>query len=73
MKKKRNPKALPIEGVARLPEVLAAIGIGKTTWYAGIKTGRYPKQVRPSAGTVAWRVEEIRELIANLEVKENDL
>ncbi len=72
MKRKRKPKSLPKEGLARLPEVLEAMGICKTTWYAGIKTGRYPKQVRPSAGTVAWRVEEIRELIANLEVAEND-
>ena len=42
MKKRRNPKALPKEGIARLPDVLAAVGIGKTTWYKGIKEGKYP-------------------------------
>ena len=73
MKRKRKPKSLPKEGLARLPEVLEAMGIGKTTWYQGIKSGKYPKQVRPSKGTVAWRVEEIRALVANLEVKEDGI
>ena len=72
MKKSKTDYVLPEEGVVRLPVVLKAMGICKTTWYNGIKAGIYPKQVKPSRGTVGWRVEELRDLIANLEVKENE-
>jgi predicted DNA-binding transcriptional regulator AlpA len=31
---------LPPEGFVRLPVVIRIIGIGKTTWWNGIKNGR---------------------------------
>lgn len=66
MKESKNDYVLPEEGVVRLPVVLKVLGIGKTTWYNGIRDGKYPKSIKPSAGTVAWRVEDIRALIAKL-------
>lgn len=30
----------------RLPEVLKIIPVSKSNWWAGVKTGRYPKPVR---------------------------
>jgi hypothetical protein len=37
--------------------------VSKSTWWAGIKQGRFPKPVKLSARCVAWRVEEIRALV----------
>ena len=66
MRKSKGDYVLPKEGVVRLPVVLGVLGIGKTTWYKGIKAGIYPKSIKPSVGTVAWRVEDIRALISKL-------
>ncbi len=46
--------------------VLAVIGIGRTSWWNGIKKGRYPKAIKLGARTAVWRVEDIRALIASL-------
>ena len=64
---------LPSEGFLRLKDILgdskstppipAIIPVCKTTWYEGIKTGRYPKPIRLSQRSSAWRVEDIRQLI----------
>lgn len=65
---RRDPKPadLPATGFVRLPQILAVIPIGKSTWWAGVRSGRYPQQVRPSPfGRVAvWRVDDIRALLA---------
>lgn len=55
--------ALPETGFMRLPEVLAVFPVGKTTWYAGIRSGRYPKGIKLNTRITAWRAEDIRELI----------
>ena len=58
---------LPETGFIRVPEIIKLIPIGKSTWWAGVKAGRYPKPVKLGKRTTAWRVEEIRNLIANLD------
>lgn len=65
MKTKTPPKfqPLPESGFVRLPEVLALIPVGATTWWNGVKSGRYPKGIKLSERCTAWRVEEIRALI----------
>ena len=51
-----NPKAKP-----PIPPI---IPVGKSTWWAGIKSGRFPKPTRDlGPGIAAWRVEDIRRLI----------
>jgi prophage regulatory protein len=57
---------LPKTGFVRLPAIIAPHGpipISKSTWWAGIKTGRYPKPVKLGARITAWRVEDIRAFI----------
>lgn len=57
---------LPNYGFVRLRHILEAIPISKSTWWAGVKTGRYPQPVRTLGQRItAWRVEDIRELIKN--------
>ena len=57
---------LPETGFLRLPQVLRVFPISKSSWWAGVKAGQYPKPVKLGPKTTAWRVEDIRALIANL-------
>ena len=54
---------IPATGFLRLSQVLALIPVGKSSWWRGCKSGRYPKPVKLAPRTTAWKVEEIRELI----------
>ena len=54
---------LPEAGFLRLPDVLKLYPIGRSTWWAGVKSGRYPKPVKLASRISAWRVEDIRALI----------
>lgn len=66
---------LPETGYLRLPQILgnpksqppipAVIPIGKSTWWAGVRSGRFPKPVKLGPRITAWRVEDIRALIAS--------
>ena len=57
---------LPEIGFVRLDEVLMVIPVKKSCWWAGVKSGRFPKPVKLSPNCTAWRAEEIRELIKRL-------
>lgn len=51
----------------RLPEVIGdadrgippIIPVSRSTWFAGVKAGRFPQPVRLSSRAVAWRASEI--------------
>jgi prophage regulatory protein len=51
-----NPKAVP--------PIPAIIPVSKSTWWNGVKTGRYPQPVRSLGLRItAWSVESIKALI----------
>lgn len=55
-------------GFVRLKQILSPTGpipVGKSTWWAGVGSGRYPKPVKLGPRITAWRVEDIRKLIEN--------
>ncbi len=54
---------LPETGFIRLRDLLKFIPVGKSTWWEGVKSGRFPKPVKLGPRTTAWRVEDIRNLI----------
>ena len=56
----------PETGFLRLSQVLSFIPVGKTCWWDGVKSGRFPKPVKLSDRCTAWRVEDIRELIKRI-------
>jgi predicted DNA-binding transcriptional regulator AlpA len=61
-----NP--LPQTGFLRLSSIIAPSGpipVGRSTWWAGVKTGRFPQPIKLGPRTTAWRVEDIRALIEN--------
>ncbi len=45
------------------PPVPAVIPVKKSSWWMGVKSGRFPKPVKLSPRMTAWRVEDIRNLI----------
>ena len=66
--------ALPQGGFLRLKQIIGdpnaeppippLIPICKSTWWAGVKSGRYPQPVRSlSARITVWRAEDVRRLI----------
>jgi prophage regulatory protein len=57
-------RQIPEAGFMRLPAVLAVIPVGRSTWWAGVRTGRYPSPVKLGPRITAWRAEDIRALIA---------
>jgi predicted DNA-binding transcriptional regulator AlpA len=58
---------IPEFGFLRLDDVLRIIPVSKTTWYNGIRSGRFPKGIRLSQNIVVWRVEDIKNLVKKIE------
>ncbi|WP_288901642.1 AlpA family phage regulatory protein [uncultured Sneathiella sp.] len=56
---------LPDTGFVRLPDILKIYPVSKSHWWVGVKEGRYPKPVKLGPKITAWRVEEIKALIAS--------
>lgn len=66
---------LPETGYLRLPQIVgkpstgtapaipALIPVCRSTWWAGVRSGRYPRPVKLGDRITAWRVEDIRSLI----------
>jgi predicted DNA-binding transcriptional regulator AlpA len=59
----RSLSELPADGLLRVKEVLTYLPIKKSTWYDGVRRGRFPQPVRLGTRTVAWRAQDIRHLI----------
>ena len=67
--------SLPDTGFMRLTQIIgdakstppipAIIPVSKSSWWNGVKSGRYPKPVKLGPHTTAWKVEAIRALIAS--------
>jgi predicted DNA-binding transcriptional regulator AlpA len=58
-----NIISLPQTGFVRLPVILKIFPIGRSTWWQGVKDGKYPKPVKLGQRTTAWKVEDIKDLI----------
>jgi len=66
--------ALPATGFIRLhaivgnpksdPPIPPLYPVSKSTWWAGVRSGRFPQPVKLGERITAWRVEDIRALIA---------
>lgn len=50
----------------RLPQVLARIPVSRSSWFAGIQAGRYPKGYCLGLRTTVWRSDEIDQLVTSL-------
>ncbi|MFZ4762256.1 MAG: helix-turn-helix transcriptional regulator [Alphaproteobacteria bacterium] len=50
-------------GFLRLPQILALIPIGRSTWWAGVKSGKFPASVKLSPRVTVWKSEDIQAYI----------
>jgi len=50
----------PDYGFLRLNEVLKIIPVSRSTWWANVKKGIYPKPYKISERSTAWKVGDIR-------------
>lgn len=67
---------LPETGYLRLARIIGnpnaedpidpIIPVSKSTWWSGVRSGRFPKPVKLGPRTTAWRVEDIHALIDTL-------
>lgn len=62
-----EPMPLPAEGFLRIKQIVAPHGpipVSRSTWWAGVKTGRFPKPKRIFGPRITvWDVRDIRALI----------
>lgn len=65
MHKHNQIVGLPEVGFVRLPTVLSVYPVGKSTWWNGVKSGKYPQPVHLGPRCVAWRVSDIRKLLGD--------
>lgn len=53
-------------GLLRLPQVLQLLPIGRSSWLAGVKEGKYPQPVKLGPATTCWRACDILNFINSL-------
>jgi len=47
----------------RAKGIPAIIPVSRSSWWAGVKTGRYPKPLKLSERITVWRMSDIQKLI----------
>jgi prophage regulatory protein len=53
-----------VKRILRLPNVIDRVGIGRSSIYAGIAAGTFPKQIQLGARSVGWIESEINYWVA---------
>ncbi|MDP6095726.1 MAG: AlpA family phage regulatory protein [Gammaproteobacteria bacterium] len=64
-------RSIPQTGFLRLRQIVGdktqgippIIPVSKSTWWAGVASGKFPKPVKLGPATTAWRAEDIQALI----------
>ncbi|NWF38538.1 AlpA family phage regulatory protein [Mariprofundus sp. NF] len=68
---------MPSEGFMRLKQVLLVFPVSKSTWWAGVKSKKYPRPYKLTdtidGKVTAWRVQDIRALIARVKEQNEQL
>jgi prophage regulatory protein len=54
---------LPEGGLVRIKQVLKFVPVSRSTWWAGVKDGRFPKPFKLSERITVWRVSDIRVVV----------
>ncbi|MEM1381751.1 MAG: AlpA family phage regulatory protein [Pseudomonadota bacterium] len=60
-----HPSEFRRTGFVRLAQILAPRGpipVSKSTWWQGVKDGRFPEPQKLGPRTTVWRAEDIRAL-----------
>lgn len=60
----------PKTGLVRVNQIIAPYGpipVSASTWWEGVRTGRFPESIKISKRVTAWRAEDIRALYERME------
>jgi len=58
-------------GFMRAKQILALLPVSRSTWWEGVKTGRFPPPLRMPGGKITfWRKRDILELLRRLDAGE---
>jgi prophage regulatory protein len=57
---------IPTDGFMRLRDVLRIVPVSRSSWFEGVKQGRFPKPVRLGPRTAGYRASDIRDLVERL-------
>lgn len=61
--KRPAPAPLPGSELVSIEQILAAMNISASTWWDGIKKGKFPKGIKLGSRTTRWRTADVRQLI----------
>ena len=50
----------------RVPQILELLPVGRSTWWAGVKSGRFPPSIKIGPRTTVWRAQDIHDLLDQL-------
>ncbi|MDX8532811.1 AlpA family phage regulatory protein [Mesorhizobium sp. VK25A] len=67
--REQPPGIPPDNSLLRIKSIVAPGGpipVSRSTWWAGVRSGRFPKPVKLGPRTTVWRSADIRELIESL-------
>lgn len=67
--------SIPNEGYARLHDIVGSkrhgirplLPIAASTWWAGVRAGKFPQPIRLSARLTVWRWRDVRDLLQRLD------
>ena len=65
-----NPQLLRLKHIIgdnkSIPPILPILPISKSSWWAGVKEGKYPKPIKIGKNITVWRSDEIQALISGI-------
>ena len=65
-----NPQLLRLKQIIgdnkSIPPILPILPISKSSWWAGVKEGKYPKPIKIGKNITVWRSDEVQKLISEI-------
>ncbi|WP_170427227.1 helix-turn-helix transcriptional regulator [Ruegeria arenilitoris] len=64
----KDPNAKSGVRLLRIGQIISPDGpipVGKSTWWQGVRDGRFPKPIKLGPRITLWRSEDIEELLKN--------
>ena len=50
-------------GLLRIKQVLQFVPVSRSSWWKGVKEGRYPQPLKLSARVTCWKATDIRRIV----------
>ena len=57
------------ERLLRLKDVLQIIPVSKSSWWQGVKEGKFPRPIKLGPRTTCWKLSDITKLIQSQDVE----